>query len=146
MGIGGSGGCNSILRNDAFAAAGDAAYGHAQLRKSQSNPSGYSRRRQSHRSIRHKARLGAKSYMQPDWGKTYAPVGNLTTFRYLASLSAGYGLEIDHLDMQPDWGETYASVGNLAKFRYLASLAAGYGVAIDRSDFVTASSTPMATI
>ena len=36
--------------------------------------------------------------MQPDWGKTYAPVGNFTMFRYLASLAAGYGVAIDRSD------------------------------------------------
>ena len=43
--------------------------------------------------------LVIKGYMQPDWGETYAPVGKLTTFRYLTSLAAGYGLAIDHLDV-----------------------------------------------
>ena len=39
--------------------------------------------------------------MQPDWGETYAPVGRLTTFRYLIGLAAGYrlGLAINHLDV-----------------------------------------------
>ena len=36
--------------------------------------------------------------MQPDWEETYAPVGKLTTFRYLTSLAAGYRLAINHLD------------------------------------------------
>ena len=40
-----------------------------------------------------------KDYMQSDWGETYAPVGRLTTFRYLASLAAGYGFAIDHVDV-----------------------------------------------
>ena len=37
--------------------------------------------------------------MTPDWGETHGPVGKLTTFRYLASLAAGYELAIDHLDV-----------------------------------------------
>ena len=37
--------------------------------------------------------------MQSDWGGTYAPVGKLTTFRYLASLAAGYEFAIDHMDV-----------------------------------------------
>ena len=40
-----------------------------------------------------------KGCMQSDWGETYAPVGKLTTFRYLASLAAGYGFAIDHMDV-----------------------------------------------
>ena len=50
-------------------------------------------------SVRHKAQLVIKGYMQPDWGETYAPVGKLTTFRYLTSLAAGYRLAISHLDV-----------------------------------------------
>ena len=37
--------------------------------------------------------------MQSDWGETYAPVGKLTMFRYLASLAAGYEFAIDHMDV-----------------------------------------------
>ena len=37
--------------------------------------------------------------MQSDWGETYAPVGKLASFRYLASLAAGLGLAIDHMDI-----------------------------------------------
>ena len=51
------------------------------------------------RSIRHKARLVIKGYMQSDWGETYAPVGKFTTSRYLASLATGYGLATDHMDV-----------------------------------------------
>ena len=40
-----------------------------------------------------------KGYMQSDWSETYAPVGKLTTFRYLASLAASYGFSIDHMDV-----------------------------------------------
>ena len=36
--------------------------------------------------------------MQSDWGETYAPVGKLTSVRYLASLAAGLGLSIDHME------------------------------------------------
>ena len=51
-------------------------------------------------SLRHKAQLVIKGYMQPDWGETYAPaVGKLITFRYLTRLAAGYRLEINHLDV-----------------------------------------------
>ena len=37
--------------------------------------------------------------MLPDGGETYAPVGKLTTFRYLTNSAANYGLAIDHLDV-----------------------------------------------
>ena len=37
--------------------------------------------------------------MQPNWGDTYAPVGKLTTFRYLISMAASHDLAIDHLDV-----------------------------------------------
>lgn len=40
-----------------------------------------------------------KGYMQSDWGETYAPVGKLASFRYLASLAAGLGLAIDQMDV-----------------------------------------------
>ena len=49
--------------------------------------------------IRYKVRLVIKGYMQSDWGETYAPVGKLASFRYLASLAAGLGLSIDHMDV-----------------------------------------------
>ena len=38
--------------------------------------------------------------MQSDWGETYAPVSKLTSFCYLASLAAGLGLSIDHMDVE----------------------------------------------
>ena len=50
-------------------------------------------------SVRHKAQLVNKGCMQPDRGETYAPVGKLTTFRYLTSFAAGYRLAINHLDV-----------------------------------------------
>jgi hypothetical protein len=49
--------------------------------------------------IRYKARLVIKGYEQTDFGETYAPVGKLTTFRYLISLVGKYGWNIDHLDV-----------------------------------------------
>jgi len=49
--------------------------------------------------IRHTACLVNKSYEQRDFGKTYAPVGNLTTFQYLFSLVGKYRWNIDHLDV-----------------------------------------------
>jgi len=49
------------------------------------------------RTIRYKACLVIEGYKQTDIGETYAPVGKLTTFRYLISLVRKYGLNIDHL-------------------------------------------------
>jgi len=51
------------------------------------------------RSIRYKARLVIKGYVQTDIHETYAPVGKLTTFRYLISLIGRSGWNIDHLDV-----------------------------------------------
>jgi len=50
-------------------------------------------------STRYKARLVIKGYKQTDFGETYAPVGTLTTFRYLISLIWRYGWIMDHLDV-----------------------------------------------
>jgi hypothetical protein len=48
--------------------------------------------------IQYKARLVIEAYEQTDFGETCAPVGTLTTIRYLISLVGKYGLNIDHLD------------------------------------------------
>ena len=45
------------------------------------------------------ARLVMKGYEQTDFGETYAPVGKLTTFRYLISLVRRCGWNMDHLDV-----------------------------------------------
>jgi len=50
-------------------------------------------------STRYKARLVIKGYEQTDFGETYAPVGKLTTFRYLISLVGRCGWHIDHMDV-----------------------------------------------
>jgi len=50
-------------------------------------------------STRYKACLVIKGYEQTDFGETYAPVGKLTTFRYLISLVGRCGWNIDHLDV-----------------------------------------------
>ena len=49
--------------------------------------------------VRHRAQLVIKAICRLSGGKTYAPVGKLTTFRYLTSLAAGYRLAINHLDV-----------------------------------------------
>jgi len=50
-------------------------------------------------STRYKARLVIKGYEQTDFGETYAPVGQLTTIRYLISLIRRYGWNMDHLQV-----------------------------------------------
>jgi len=50
-------------------------------------------------STQFKAWLVIQGYEQTDFGETYAPVGKLTTFWYLISLSARYGWNMDHLDV-----------------------------------------------
>jgi hypothetical protein len=53
-------------------------------------------------STRFKARLVIKGYEQAegrDFDLTYAPVGKLTTLRYLLSLAAHHGWHIDHMDV-----------------------------------------------
>ena len=87
--------CTSILQNDTFASESESKprikpIGSKWVFKTKTNPDG---------SIQHKARLVIKDYMQPNWGDTYAPVGKLTTFRYLISMAASHGLAIDHLDI-----------------------------------------------
>jgi hypothetical protein len=49
----------------------------------------------------YKARLIINAYEPTDFGETYAPVGKLTTFRYLFSLiwKYGTGWNMDHLDL-----------------------------------------------
>jgi len=49
--------------------------------------------------IRYEPRLVIEGYEQTDFGETYAPVGKLTTFRYLISLVGKYRWNIDHLDV-----------------------------------------------
>jgi hypothetical protein len=49
--------------------------------------------------IEYKAHLVIKSHEQTDFGESYAPVGQLTTFRYLYSLVGKNGWNIDHLDV-----------------------------------------------
>ena len=50
-------------------------------------------------STRYKAHLVRRGYVQTDFGETYAPVGKLTTFRYLISLIVRYRRIMDRLDV-----------------------------------------------
>ena len=96
--------CSSILRNDTFATTTGISTGVAtDMRSPENKPIGskwvFKAKTNPDESIRHKVRLVIKGYMQSDWGETYAPISKLTTFRYLASLAAGYGFAIDHMDI-----------------------------------------------
>jgi hypothetical protein len=50
-------------------------------------------------STRYKARLVIKGYELTDFSETYTAVGKVTTFRYLISLIARYGRNMQHLDV-----------------------------------------------
>jgi len=88
----------SILLNNTFSALNSWEAQQLQVKligskwvyKTKHNPDG---------STRYKARLVIKRYEQTDFGETYAPVGKLTTFRYLISLIGKYGTGwiMDHL-------------------------------------------------
>jgi len=88
----------SILLNNTFSALNSREAQQLQVKpigskwvyKTKHNPDG---------SIRYKARLVIKGYEQMEFGETYAPVGKLTTFRYLISLIGRYGWNMDHLDV-----------------------------------------------
>jgi hypothetical protein len=90
----------SILLNNTFSALNSREARQLQVKpigskwvyKTKHNPDG---------STRYKARLAIKRYEQTDFGETYAPVGKLTTFRYLISLIGKYGTgwNIDDLDV-----------------------------------------------
>jgi hypothetical protein len=88
----------SILINNTFSALNSREAWQLQVKpigskwvyKTKCNPDG---------STRYKARLVIKGYEQTDFGETYAPVGKLTTFRYLISLIGRYGWNMDHLDV-----------------------------------------------
>jgi len=90
----------SILLNNTFSALNSREARQLQVKpigskwvyKTKHNPDG---------STRYKARLVIKGYEQTDFGETYAPVGKLTTFRYLISLIGKYGTRWskDHLDV-----------------------------------------------
>jgi len=88
----------SILLNNTFSALNS-----REARQPQVKPNGsnwvYKTKHNPDGSTRYKARLVIKGYKQTDFGETYAPVGKLTTFRYLISLIGRYGWNMDHLDV-----------------------------------------------
>ena len=59
----------------------------------------FKKKRNPDGSTRYKARLVIRGFEQTEYGETYAPVGKLTTFRYMISEAAQHGLEVDHLDV-----------------------------------------------
>ena len=86
----------SLVENNAFTPvkqATTAPIGNKWVYKTKNNADG---------TVRYKARLVAKGYEQTkgiDFDETYAPVGELTTVRYLLSFAAQNGWKIDHLDV-----------------------------------------------
>jgi len=90
--------CTSILLNNTFSALNSREA--RQLRvKPIGSKWGYQTKHNPDRSTQYKAWLVIKGYKQTDFGETYAPVGKLTTFRYLISLIGRYGWNMDHLDV-----------------------------------------------
>jgi len=85
----------SILLNNTFSALNS-----REARQLQVKPIGskwvYMTKHNPDGSTRYKARLVPKRYEQTDFGETYAPIGKLTTFRYLISLIGRYGWNTDH--------------------------------------------------
>jgi len=51
------------------------------------------------RATHYKARLVIKGYEQKDFGEIFAPIGKVTTFRYLIPLVGRYGCNMEHLDV-----------------------------------------------
>jgi hypothetical protein len=88
--------CSSILLNNTFTTVNSRdgqqvqPIGSKWVYKTKHNPDG---------TIRYKARLVIKGYEQMEFRETYAPVGKLTTFRYLISLVRKHGWNIDYLDV-----------------------------------------------
>jgi len=88
--------CTSILLNNTFITIKSREarqlrvkpFGSKQVYKTKRNPDG---------TIRYKARRVIEGYEHTDFGETYAPVGKLTTSRYLIFLVGKYGWNIDHL-------------------------------------------------
>jgi len=89
--------CTSILLNNTFTTINSQEA--RQLRvKPIGSKSVYKRKHNPDGTIQFKARLVIEGYEQTDFGETYAPVGKLTTFRYLITLVGKHGWNIDRLD------------------------------------------------
>jgi vacuolar-type H+-ATPase catalytic subunit A/Vma1 len=62
--------------------------------------------KESHGSMRYKARLVIKSYEQKegiDYYETYVPVSKIATFQLLLTFVAQYGWDVDHMDVHIEW-------------------------------------------
>jgi len=88
--------CTSILLNNTFTAVNSQEarrllvkpIGSNWVYKTKLNPDG---------TILNKACQVIKGYKQSNFGETYAPVGRVTTFRYLISMVGKHGWNMDHL-------------------------------------------------
>jgi len=102
----------SILLNITFSALNS-----REARQLQVKPIGskwvYKTKRNPDGSTQYKAQLVIKWYEQTDFGETYAPVGKLTTFRYLISLIGRYGWNMDHLDVVTAFLNTEVEDGDI---------------------------------
>ena len=90
--------CTSILLNNTFTTTNSREARQLRLKPIDSKWV-YKTKHNADNTIRYKARLVIKGYKQTDFRVTYAPVGILTTFRYLISRVGKYGWNIDHLDV-----------------------------------------------
>jgi len=90
--------CTSILLNNTFTTINS-----QEARELQVKPIGskwvYKTKHNPDSTIRFKACLLIKDYEQTDFWETYAPVGNLTTIRYLISPVGKHGWNINHFDV-----------------------------------------------
>jgi len=90
--------CTSILLNDTFTTVNS-----REARQLRVKPIGskwvYKTKHNPDVTIRYKARRVIEGYKQTDFGEPYAPVGKLTTFRYLISLVRKHRWNIDRLDV-----------------------------------------------
>jgi len=89
---------SSIMLNNTFSALTSREARQLQVKPTGSKW-GYKTKHNPDGSTRYKARLVIKGYEQTDFGETYAPVGKLTTFRYLISLIGTYWWNMDYLDV-----------------------------------------------
>jgi len=90
--------CTSILPNNTFTTVNSMEARQLQVKpistnciyKTKHNPDG---------TIRYNTHLVIQAYKQTDFGKTFAPVGKLTTFGYLITMVRKHGRNMDHLDV-----------------------------------------------
>jgi hypothetical protein len=95
---------HSILLNNTFEAATTASSTGSQRHEPTSKPISskwvFKKKRNADNSTRYKARLVIRGFEQIDGSSdTYAPVGKLTTLRYMLALAAQHNWNIQHLDV-----------------------------------------------